>query len=175
MTKAKEPAGQTTSKFKTETAQASNNGSKQEDWSTAPAENILFPETYLSSIKRVLENTSMQSNSSQPITKNGLGKKVSSNGEKSVKGSVDEEEDAEDNASKVRLEKEHESTKNKTGSIFLQCSSPSICDQILVFICILLIRTECCCLSPSQGRIQLAASALHKAVRIFKKVQKNSS
>ncbi|XP_065056469.1 coadhesin-like isoform X2 [Rhopilema esculentum] len=73
LSKAKEPVGQTTSKFKADTAQASNNGSKQEDWSTAPAENILFPETYLSSIKRVLENTSMQSNSSQPITKNGLG------------------------------------------------------------------------------------------------------
>eukprot|EP00794_Sanderia_malayensis_P010768 gene10768-11921_t len=76
--------------------QNNNNGTKEEDWSTAPAEHILFPETYLSSIKRVLENAS-ENSSLLPITKGAEPKKVEGNTVKSLKGKgkEDEEETAE--------------------------------------------------------------------------------
>ena len=99
----------------------SNNNTKAPDeWSTSPSDTILFPETYLSSIKRVLENTTLQSNSSQPITKNGLGKQVleqSKHGKVNILPNEDEEEEELD-ASRLRLEKERNGLKNKSGRKF---------------------------------------------------------
>ena len=101
-----------------ETKSPSNNNTKApDDWSTSPSDTILFPETYLSSIKRVLENTTLQSNSSQPITKNGLGKQVldeSKHGKVNILSNEDEEEEELD-ASRLRLEKEKNGLKNKSG------------------------------------------------------------
>ncbi len=77
-----------------------NNGSKEEDWSTAPAENILFPETYLSSIKRVLENASQNASSALPVMSSITTLKTEPNTVKSLKGKPqnEDEEDAEDEA-----------------------------------------------------------------------------
>ena len=102
---------QITAKLNPDPKPAANNGSQEEDWQTAPAENILFPETYLSSIKRKLENTTMSSNTSQPVTKNGLGKKIGDeDGEKTIKESKDKSS-IEDNTKKVSLEGDHEVSK----------------------------------------------------------------
>lgn len=109
-----------TSNFKADAKATSGNDSKTPDeWSTSPADTILFPETYLSTIKRVLENTSLQSNSSQPITKNGLGKQVpeeSKHGKASLLQNDDDEEEVQD-ARRLKQEKDKVSAKNMTGEI----------------------------------------------------------
>ena len=64
-----------------------------------------------------MENTTLQSNSSQPITKNGLGKPVpeeSKHIKANILGSEDEEE-VEGDAKKLKLEKDGFSSSNKTG------------------------------------------------------------
>ncbi len=92
----------------------SNNGSKEEDWSTAPAENILFPETYLSSIKRVLENAS-QNSSSLPVTSGAEPKKQEGNTVKSLKSKSQNEDEGEEGeaALKEKLEKHANETAGK--------------------------------------------------------------
>jgi len=83
-----------------------------------------------------LENTTLQSNSSQPITKNGLGKQVldeSKHGKVNILSNEDEEEEELD-ANRLRLEKEKNGLKNKSAHecskavdlIFLLDSSESV-------------------------------------------------
>ena len=113
----------------TKASSRNNNTKPPDEWSTSPADTILFPETYLSTIKRVLENTTLQSNSSQPITKNGLGKQVPEES-KNVKANIlpnEDEEDEEAGAKGVKSEKgDKYRSSNMTGKKGNCCSS-SIC------------------------------------------------
>lgn len=108
-------------------ASSRNNNTKPPDeWSTSPADTILFPETYLSTIKRVLENSTIQSNSSQPITKNGLGKQVPEES-KNIKANIlpnEDEENEEADAKGVKLDKgDKNRSNNMTGKKCKFCSS----------------------------------------------------
>ena len=95
-----------------------NTETKQDDWTTEPAENILFPETYLSSIKRVLENAS-QNASSLPLVAKGPSqtKAITVSSLKGKQPNEDEEDDEDEEAAAKIQNKNSASNDTSKGNV----------------------------------------------------------